>query len=140
MTWSLKLGWIRTAARITLTAALVVPILGTVGFLALPPPPVPHCAQLVAEAISSPKSLVAGSFNCLAGSEQEAAAFGGYDGDAGLQRVAQARGRDHVSLIGATGDGGYLYEMSGKAVGPVLIIIWVDSTGHVSGIDSDRAH
>jgi len=97
------------------------------------------CADRVARALTSPKSIVPGSYACLSPSMQSLATRLGYDGDAGMQRLAAARGRDQSVALGQSAEDGFLFEFSGSGTSTQLMVLWVDPDGLVFRIDSDDA-
>jgi hypothetical protein len=139
MTWHISIRHVMRALHLIGSASLMATILLVVGIIVLPPPTQSTCANVVAIALTSPDRPVAGSWACLASRQQRLASRSGFDGEVGLQRLAQSRGRDQMLLLGATSDGGYLYEFSGKTTSPLLVIVWMDTDGHVVRIDQDEA-
>jgi len=142
VTWSFRTSHLRLALRWASTAVIAALILGSVGALALPPPKGPGqveapCAHTVATALSTPQRPVAGSWDCLSLMQQLQAVGAGFNGDEGLRQFSQTMGRDQMRYLGATGDGGFVYELTGTNGGPALVMIWVDSTGHVVAIHTD---
>jgi len=123
--------------RVTLIACLL-PAFTTLGVF-MPPAQPSGCVATVVKAVTTPAHAVRGSFACLSDAQQFSAAIAGYDQDSGLQKLAAERGRTHARFIGASSDGAFIYELSGKGVSSVTLLIYVDGSGRVTRIDSDQA-
>lgn len=100
---------------------------------------VPRCVALVARAISDPRLPVTGAWDCLGATMQADGSAAGYSGDAGLQKLAAARGHATARYVGMSEGVAYVYELSGGTVKPVTVIMYVDSSGKVLRVDQDQA-
>jgi len=128
--------------RRLLRALVLAEVIALLPLAAAMPASLPHgqfCADRVAHALSSPRAIVPGSYACLSPNMQSLATRLGYDGDAGLQRLAADRGRDQSVALGQSADGGFLFEFSGSGTSNQLMVLWIDPDGLVFRIDSDDA-
>ena len=141
MTWQFPIS-LRKLLRIWHILAPAVAFAGieiSVGLLSLPGPAAeapPRCAALFAQAFGSPNQPVRGSFDCQDDHLQYLGAEAGYAGDDGIQRYAQRMLWTQARPVGATGSGGWIYQLDGLR--PTLLIVWIDQSGQVYRFDTDR--
>ena len=89
-----------------------------------------HCADLLARAVSSPYVAVPGAFACQSATLAAEAQSAGVTNDADIQTYAKTLGFTSDHFVGATGDGGYTYEVTGANLAAVLTI-WTGPDGLV---------
>lgn len=140
----------RALLELAMIAGVVAPILGLVGWLALPAPAPamvitkaaavnePRCSHLVSTALAAVDREIPGSYACLAENVQVGLMQGGYEGsDLGLHDFAVDKGRDHIRFIECTPAGTCVYELSGKNAQTLFLFLFVDAAGLVYRVEGE---
>ena len=93
-----------------------------------------HCADLLAAALASPNAAVNGAFDCQSPALVANAQDAGVKSDADIEGVAQGFGFTSATYIGGL-PGAFTYLMAGANQPPVVLVVWTEASGLVTGFE-----